>query len=266
MVNKQNKEKILSDKNKKLKKQRFIKLRAVFIIFIVFLLIALWAHLTMAGYLDNWLGIELLCDPEQAPITTPNSNYKYNQDVEWGKPVIYLYPEKKEKIKVSLDFAGEFLVTYPEYNNGWYVLASPDGKIINLSNQKEYSYLFWEGLARHKQKYDLSRGFIVKGIDVIDFLQKKLIYLGLKPNEFNEFIVYWAPKMIKNKYNLIHFASLEEYANKVKLDIEPKPNSILRVFMVFKSLDKPIKIQPQKLTPVERNGFSVVEWGGVEVK
>ena len=32
--------------------------------------------------------------------------------------------------------------------------------------------------------------------------------------------------------------------------------------MDFKGLDEPIKVKEQQLTKVERNGFTIVEWGG----
>jgi hypothetical protein len=36
--------------------------------------------------------------------------------------------------------------------------------------------------------------------------------------------------------------------------------------MVLKKLDAKIEIKPQELSSFERNGFSVVEWGGTEIK
>ena len=32
--------------------------------------------------------------------------------------------------------------------------------------------------------------------------------------------------------------------------------------MIYKSLDEPIKVEPQIFTAPERKGFTVVEWGG----
>jgi hypothetical protein len=79
------------------------------------------------------------------------------------------------------------------------------------------------------------------------------------------FIVYWYPLMQNNKYNLIHFAD-REYTDNVQLKIIPKPDSVLRVFMVYKPLEKPIKIEEQKIRPFERKGFTVIEWGGTKVE
>ena len=41
---------------------------------------------------------------------------------------------------------------------------------------------------------------------------------------------------------------------------------MLRGFMVFKALDKPIEIEEPEIVTFERRGFCVVEWGGSEIK
>ena len=181
------------------------------------------------------------------------------------KPVIYLYPETKQEVSVKLFYSGELNASLPDYNkkiNGWNVTAYPNGKIIN-SDGREYSYLFWEG--KDNVKYDISSGFIVKGSDTREFLMNTLSKMGLTPKEYNEFIVFWYPKMQENAYNLVHFAE-KEYTDNAKLEIIPKPDSIQRVFMVWKGLDKPIKVIPQEIKPFYRKGFSVIEWGGQELK
>jgi hypothetical protein len=70
--------------------------------------------------------------------------------------------------------------------------------------------------------------------------------------------------MQENKYNLITFAG-KDYEDIAPLKITPTPDSILRVMMIFKSLDKPVNIEEQELKPFERKGFTVVEWGGTKV-
>ena len=179
------------------------------------------------------------------------------------KPAIYLYPTEETDINVILDYDGTLDTTYPEYNGGWEVTAFPDGKIINHADGREYSYLFWEG--RGTADYDFYSGFIVSCDDTISFLQDKLAYLGLTPAEYNEFIVYWLPKLQRSPYNLITFQG-ESYTETAKLTITPEPDSILRVFMAYKPLEEPISLPEQELMPFERQGFTVVEWGGCEVE
>lgn len=62
--------------------------------------------------------------------------------------------------------------------------------------------------------------------------------MGLLCKEYNEFIVYWLPKLEKNAYNLI----------------------------TFQSLDAPIEIKEMEIKPFNREGFTVIEWGGCELK
>lgn len=178
-----------------------------------------------------------------------------------AKPVIYLYPEEKTDVNVTLDVSGELFVTYPEYKDGWNITAYPDGKVI--CEDQEYSYLFWE--AYSNVEYDLSKGFVVKGEDTAEFLREKLEYMGLTPVEYNEFVVYWLPLMIENEYNLISFQD-EIYTDNVVLNNEPEPDSILRVFMAFKGLDEKIEVEEQEIKSFEREGFCVIEWGGTEIK
>ena len=184
-------------------------------------------------------------------------------DMKSEKPVIYLYPEQAQEVYVQLELDGEFTCTYPEYDNGWKVKAYPDGTLLDQDTGKEYNYLFWEGTS--ETEYDLSRGFVVEGKDTAGFLEEKLAYLGLNEKERNEFIVYWLPRMEDNKYNLITFQG-EDYTEHAKLKISPEPDSILRVFMVYKPLDKAIDIPEQELEPFEREGFTVIEWGGAEME
>lgn len=187
--------------------------------------------------------------------------------VTFGKPIIYLYPTEKTDIKVNLSLEWKIIADLPKYDekiHGWDITAFPDGKVINSEDGKEYSYLFWEGLSDTPINWNLSSGFVVAGKDSREFLQDILPKLGLTPKEYNEFIVYWYPVLQKNPYNLIHFA-WKEYTDSAKLTITPTPDSLLRVFMVYKPLQEKIDIPEQKLPTFERKGFSVVEWGGTEI-
>lgn len=175
-----------------------------------------------------------------------------------AKPVIYLYPEEETEVTVKLDLSGDFTFTYPAYQDGWTVTAKPDGTILSGGNT--YSYLFWEGTLPGFVP-DFKEGFVIKGSESAEFLQKTLSAMGLTPREYNEFIVYWAPKMQENEYNKVYFAQ-EEYEQVAKLQISPSPDSLLRVFMVFEATAPGTTLPPQKIKPFVRKGFTVVEWGG----
>ena len=179
-----------------------------------------------------------------------------------AKPVIYLYPESKTDVTVKLDYAGELTCTYPEYQDGWKVTASPDGTLTDADGQT-YNYLYWEG--ENSVSYDFSSGYCVAGSDTASFLEDALQQLGLTRQEANEFIVYWLPLMKENPYNLITFQS-DVYTQAAQLSVDPTPDTVIRVFMAWKPLKDAVEIPAQDLTAPDRTGFTVVEWGGSQVR
>ena len=183
-----------------------------------------------------------------------------------AKPVLYLYPEDKQDVSVDVEYKGELTTTYPKYNNGWKVTAFPDGHLINKSDGLEHSYLFWEGIPTNKEWWNFDEGYCVAGSDTASFLQEKLSGFGMTPKEYNEFIVYWLPEMEKSPYNLISF-QWEEYEKLASLTILPKPESMLRIFMVFTPLNNRVEIkEPAERKEFVREGFTVVEWGATKTE
>ncbi len=180
-----------------------------------------------------------------------------------AKPIIYLYPEKNEKIEVKLMKPEKLTTSYPKYNESWKVFAKPNGELINLENQRELYSLYWEG--KNNVKHNTKEGFIVEGKDVCKFLEEKLSILGLNERESEEFIIYWLPKLEENKYNFIRFETKEEINEDMPLEIVPRPDIIIRVMMAYKKILVPHKVKEQQLEKVERNGFTVVEWGGTQI-
>ena len=197
--------------------------------------------------------------------------YQYRMATEESddKPVIYLYSDIDNKpVRVWIGTEHEITCVYPKQdsNDAWQVYANKDSRICDQSG-KEYNYLFWEGLS--DMSCDYSKGFCVKGEDSIGFCEDSLSKLGLTCREANEFIVYWLPKLEKNKYNLISFQT-DCYTNAYDLHVEPAPDNMLRVFMAFKPLEEVIDMKAQDLDELrgsfKREGFYVVEWGGREEK
>ena len=178
------------------------------------------------------------------------------------KPVIYLYPETPTEVSVKLTLDGKLTSTYPAYDKGWdNFTAHPDGTLI-FPDGKEYYCLYWEGI--QNMDCDFTRGFCVKGEDTAAFLEWALTEQGLTPREANEFIIYWLPRMESNPYNVISFQT-DAYTEGAVLEIDPNPDSLLRVFMAYYPSDEAVEMEAQAFTPFERVGFAVVEWGGCEL-
>ena len=179
-----------------------------------------------------------------------------------GKPVIYLYPEEETEVSVKLDLDGKLTCTYPAYQGIWQVTAAPDGTLTDQNGQT-YNYLYWEG--ETQTQWDMTKGFCVKGEDTAAFLEQALEKLGLNRKEANEFIVYWLPQMERNPYNIIAFQT-DAYTKTAQLQIDPAPDTLIRVFMTWQASENYVNLEAQELTAPQRTGFTVVEWGASEVK
>ena len=180
------------------------------------------------------------------------------------KPIIYIYPETETTVQVSVEYPEKLSCVYPEYDieNGWEVIAKPNGDLVDTKSGRNLYSLYWEGDS--KLEYKFKDGFVVAGEDSAKFLEEKLAILGLNEREANEFIIYWLPKLEANKYNLIRFETMEEIEAYMPLNIEPKPDTLIRIVMDFKGLNRPIEIEEQQIETPIREGYIVVEWGGSE--
>ena len=222
---------------------------------------------------DEWcVGDQVICTYENTYYDEENNRVEADMltirestfEMEPGecyKPVIYLYPEEETDISVNLILDGRLTCTYPAYNDGWTVTASPDGTLTDAKG-RTYNYLYWEG--ETYARYDLSKGFCVKGEDTAVFLEDALEKLGLTRREANEFIVYWLPQMQDNPYNIISFQT-GIYTNAAKLAVNPAPDTLIRVFMAWQASDTPVVLENQELSAPDRTGFTVIEWGGAEL-
>ena len=215
-------------------------------------------ELTELGWEDGWVYVQY------------KDNYGWISahyfTLEGGKekPVIYLYPERTTDVTVRISLTdGRFTKCIPEGDGEWNVTASPDGKLTDKATGKTYDYIFWE--STDNTGYDWSEGYVVKGSEAEVFLRGILQEMGLNEKEYTEFIDYWLPRLEKNEYNLISFQT-DRYTESAKLDVSPSPDSVLRVFMAFKRIDGPVFVARPDIEPFERNGFTVVEWGGAEVR
>lgn len=50
------------------------------------------------------------------------------------------------------------------------------------------------------------------------------------------------------------------------LEISKKPDTLIRILMLYKGLDEKIEVKEQILKSPERQGFVAVEWGGTEIR
>lgn len=176
-----------------------------------------------------------------------------------AKPILYLYPKKTEQVTVSFEHPEYLKTTYPKFNDSWKVEAHHNGDLYD-NNGRYYYGLYWDEVKVHE--VDFSEGYYVTKNKASEFLEEKLDYIGLSPREANEFIMYWLPILEENGQSLVYFELTEERESYNKLNINPKPDSLLRLVIHIKKVDKKIDIKKESLTRFKRKGFVAVEWGG----
>lgn len=185
------------------------------------------------------------------------NNTTYGPAVECGKPVIYLYPTTPTDVSVAVD--AEIRISEPAYGNGWQVRVYPDGTLQHASGT--YSSLFWEGTG--KQYPTITRGFVVAKDQLEGTLREHLAQLGLNEKEAADFLEFWLSKMPTTPYTRLSWLGTREMNALAPLSVTPKPDTVIRIFLDFDGLDKPVVMRPQALSSIPRNGFTLVEWGGL---
>ena len=180
------------------------------------------------------------------------------------KPIMYLYPTETTEVTVTLGKPENITHSYPEYKDGWKVIAKTNGSLVDSDSGKNLYSLYWEEINTIKPK--MTEGFVIKGENTSELLEEKLSILGLSEREANELIIYWLPQLEINKYNFIRFMTMEEIQENMPINIEPKPDTLIRIVMEWKGLDDYIDIPEQQLKTINRTGFVVVECGGTKIK
>lgn len=172
------------------------------------------------------------------------------------KPAVYLYPLVNSDIQVKVEVNGKLTLTEPLYGNGWNVNVTPDGTIDN-----KYDYLFYEA---DLNKTELpEEGWIVEYGKIENWFDEYLPQLGLNTKEKDQFKEYWLKDLKEAKYYEIKLLDNKFLKENMNLVISPEPQTLIRLNFYFKPLDERVDIKSPVITTPERNGFTVVEWGGI---
>lgn len=185
-------------------------------------------------------------------------NDKYMPQVECGKPVIYLYPEKPTEVSVKV--GADITKSDPEYGTGWKVLASPSGTLNTKFGIR--NSLFWEGTGWGVYPA-VTSGTVVESSQVAATISSQMKSIGLNDKEIADFNEFWLPKMPATPYTRLTWLTTEQMDTLAPLAVSPKPDTSIRVFLDFEGLNSKISIIPQILPHYERKGFTLVEWGGL---
>jgi hypothetical protein len=172
------------------------------------------------------------------------------------KPAIYLYPENDSFISVELNINGQMTQDVPAYKEGWNVFVTKEGIIDG-----KYDYLFYEA---RLNKLELSEsGWVVKYGDLEPWFDEYLSKLGLNEKEKSQFKDYWLKELPKSNYYEIKLLEDRFLKENMNLIVSPQPDTVIRLNFYFRPLKEKLVLQEPVIVTPEREGFTVVEWGGI---
>ncbi|GAA5912041.1 hypothetical protein JCM8208_006466 [Rhodotorula glutinis] len=186
----------------------------------------------------------------------------------------------------------------------WVVAAERDGSLVELSSRLELSYLFWEATSTgivtsssspseaqqvelepsfypSSPSLDASNGPVLTFSPFLAHLNAALSSLTLHTSARNDFLSFWMPHFSRirdaGKDVLFRFVPQAEYARAAELEVEPKPDIVTRVFLLFKGVeagtasdqsaaevDWPSVVGVDEVKARDVSLFRVLEWGGME--
>lgn len=177
-----------------------------------------------------------------------------------AKPVVYLYPTQATNVNVKV--GADVKISEPLYNpnSGWNAFARPNGQ-LNVEG-KPYESLFWEGPG-YGEYPAITSGTVVARDQALATIKAQLAAQGLNAKESADFIDYWHDKLPNKPYIRLTWLNTAQLDQLAPLKITPKPQTSIRVFLDMAGLDRQINLPAQKFTAPKRDGFTVVEWGGL---
>lgn len=178
------------------------------------------------------------------------------------KPAIYLYPEEETQVHVKVHPKGFLTYTDPLYpQDGWVTTAFPDGRLFYEG--KEYPYLYYESKILDRYVTKPTEGYVVSYGQLSTLYESLLPQLGLNEQETKDFKDYWQKYLPYAPYYFVGVMSEESIEEIEPLTITPSPATVIRVRTYFEALNQVKSVKAPILEKKIRDGFTVVEWGGM---
>ncbi|KAH6904680.1 hypothetical protein BKA70DRAFT_1403189 [Coprinopsis sp. MPI-PUGE-AT-0042] len=232
-----------------------------------------------------------------------------------AKPVIYICPPAGRSIEAQVNLSlvpeWEFSAIYPVVPAkatpakgqavSWTVVTLPDGNLRQTQTGLNVSYLYWEAdttavglwsppaslLANgtgqdietfipNRPSLHVSNSVLFSLQELMPYLDKALLALGLNTEA----------RTSNHKNVAMRFLPQEAYGKAAPLDVQPKPDVVARIFMLFQGIEdadlqkwggaskraeEPVELWAEvvgidKARVLDQSAFRVIEWGGMEVR
>lgn len=181
-------------------------------------------------------------------------------NVEWqqvDKPNIYIYPDSTINLCVSLKFpqGGRVTNSIPAINkNEWCVKVDSNGKINNL-----YDFLFYESI--QPDIWQIEKGWCISTNLLEDFFMTNMQDYNFNDKEIADFLDHWIPILNEYEYYKIYPQTSEIIETVIELGFSSQPNNVWRLFYGVIGCNEFEEIPVPEIEVMNRNGFTVIEWG-----
>ena len=111
------------------------------------------------------------------------------------------------------------------------------------------------------QAFQTEEGFLVPADKRDEVFRRVLTDYGFNEQETADFIEYWSDYLTSGEGYVMYPMLTDGVDAAMPVSFSVKPDSITRIWFGFAQYDSG-DIKKPMITPIERKGFTVVEWGG----
>ena len=130
-----------------------------------------------------------------------------------------------------------------------------------INNHKDYSYLFYESETQ-PFFFGNSEGWLIEADERAERYTEILKEYGFNDKEIADFVEFWAEKLPEGVDYMMYPNVTEVIDKAMPVSFSTEPDSIFRIWFTFEPYDGQIVPEPE-IDEIARDGFTVVEWGGV---
>jgi hypothetical protein len=139
-----------------------------------------------------------------------------------------------------------------------------DTVFLEVNTGMTVPYLFWEAdFEEHSIKFDEKQPIYTYNRDTVcRELTEQLLGLGMTHRDVTDMLTFWLNELLLKPYVEVQFMEQSVFNSYAKLTIAPEPKTTVRIFMLFRSVDKMTRENPKLIkNEFNTNEFYVLEWG-----
>ncbi|MBP0970128.1 MAG: hypothetical protein J5744_08290 [Oscillospiraceae bacterium] len=223
-------------------------------------------------YLKGSIAMEMVVQPWQNLKTTLSEGWDWIVEKTTGrakpaegvgalKPNIYLYSDEETEAKVTFGVPQWLRVSDPLYEDSWQARVMGDGSLV-MENGLEYGYLFYESETQPFY-FQKETGWRICAESRQEQFRSILEAYGFNEKETEDFLEFWVTRLDSGEDYVMYPQKTEIVDLAMPLTVEPTCDSVFRLWFTFEKASDTADIREPEIISIERNGFTLVEWGGV---